>query len=59
MQNPTTKKVADPHSKVREELRRDAPLAWADYHAAAAAVRERTARLRALRLSRAAASSKP
>lgn len=52
MLNRTIKKATDPHFKVREELRLDAPRAWADYQAAAAAVRERTARLRALRLSR-------
>lgn len=58
MLNPTIKKAADAHFKVREELRLDAPRARADYEAAAEALREKTARLRALRLSRVAPASK-
>jgi hypothetical protein len=56
MLNPSTKKAADSHFKVREEMRLDAPRARADYEAAAEAVREKTAKLRALRLSRAPGS---
>ncbi len=55
---PDKKKAADAHFKVREELRLDAPRARADYDAAAEAVRAKTEKLRALRLSRVAAPSK-
>jgi hypothetical protein len=58
MLNPTIRKAADVHFKVREELRLDAPRARADYEAAADAVREKTARLRALRLSRMSSTSR-
>jgi hypothetical protein len=43
--------------KRKEEQRLDAPKAMAEYVAKAAALRERTARLRALRLAREAAES--
>lgn len=58
MTNPTVKKAADAHFKVREEMRLDAPVARADYEAAADAVREKTAKLRELRLSRTAPAPK-
>ena len=41
----------------KEEQRIDAPKATAEYNAKAVAVRERTARLRALRLAREAADN--
>jgi hypothetical protein len=58
MLKPAIKKAADAHFKVREELRLDAPRARAEYEAAAEAVRDKTARLRALRLSRTSPASK-
>ena len=48
----TAKERADAHFKIREELKRDAPVARAEYDALAIAVREKTARLRLLRLAR-------
>ena len=55
MVDQTLKNRADVHFKVREFQKTDAPLARAEYEAAMSATREKTARLRALRLSRDAA----
>lgn len=55
MVDQTLKNRADVHFKVRELQKADAPLARAEYEAATIATREKTARLRALRLSRDAA----
>ena len=52
MVNLTAKGRADTHFKVREFQKTDAPLARAEYEAAGVALREKTARLRALRLAR-------
>jgi len=46
------KNRADVHFKVRERQKADAPLARMEYEAAGVALRENTARLRALRLAR-------
>jgi len=55
----TLKNRADVHFKVREFQKADAPLARAEYEAAMTATREKTARLRALRLSRDADAAAP
>lgn len=52
MTNESLKNRADVHFKVRELQKADAPVARADYEAAGVATREKTARLRALRLAR-------
>ncbi|ARQ00261.1 hypothetical protein CAK95_15175 [Pseudorhodoplanes sinuspersici] len=52
MTNQSLKSRADVHFKVREFQKADAPVARAEYEAASAATREKTARLRALRLAR-------
>jgi hypothetical protein len=52
MVDQTLKNRADVHFKVREFQKADAPVARADYEAANVAAREKTARLRALRLAR-------
>lgn len=52
MVDQTLKNRADVHFKVREFQKADAPVARADYEAAGVAAREKTARLRALRLAR-------
>ena len=46
------KNRADVHFKVREQQKADVPLARMEYEAAGVALRENTARLRALRLAR-------
>ncbi|RKE65766.1 hypothetical protein [Pseudorhodoplanes sinuspersici] len=46
------KNRADVHFKVRERQKVDTPLARMEYEAAGVALRENTARLRALRLAR-------
>jgi hypothetical protein len=43
----------------RQERAREGAQAWAEYQAAGRATREKTARLRALRLAREAGTSKP
>ena len=52
MANDVLKSRADIHFKVRELQKADAPVARADYEAAGVATREKTERLRALRLAR-------
>ena len=56
--SPEYKKRAEAAFKAKEEKRKDAPQALADYLAEAAAVRERTERLRAQRLAHEAAQAK-
>ena len=46
------KNRADVHFKIREQQKADAPLARMEYEAAGVALRENSARLRALRLAR-------
>lgn len=52
MANDTLKNRADVHFKVRELQKADAPIARAEYEAAGVATREKTERLRALRMAR-------
>ena len=52
MANNMLKSRADIHFKVRELQKADAPVARADYEAAGVATREKTERLRALRMAR-------
>lgn len=59
MVDQTLKNRADVHFKVREFQKADAPVARAEYEAATIATREKTARLRALRLSRDADAPAP
>lgn len=49
--------LADKRSKMREQLKADAPVAMKEYYAAQEAEREKTRRLRALRLASASTKS--